>query len=304
MDIAYLRAHPEHLPTFLTHQRIRETPVHGGSIAAASRLTLDDGNSIFTKSWPERDSATPAEGVRPKDFFEAEAAGLRWLSEVEGGVPTPGVIIAVPELIALDWIEEAAPRRTLAREFGAALARTHAAGSERFGAPWPGYIGALPLDNTPSEGRWSTWFAERRLRPYLRLSAERGALSRADVAEIEGLISEIGRYAGPADAEPPARTHGDLWPGNLLWSQHRVYAIDPAAHGGHRETDIAELELFGGAPFLDEIIAGYQDQSPLADGWPGRLPLHQLHLLLVHTALFGASYRGSVMSAVRATVKL
>jgi fructosamine-3-kinase len=31
--------------------------------------------------------------------------------------------------------------------------------------------------------------------------------------------------------------------------------------------------------------------------------LHQLHLLLVHTAVFGASYRTAVMSAVRDTVK-
>ncbi|MFS8499785.1 MAG: aminoglycoside phosphotransferase, partial [Micromonosporaceae bacterium] len=45
MDLAYLRAHPHQLPTLLTHQRIRETPVPGGSICAASRLTLDDGTS-------------------------------------------------------------------------------------------------------------------------------------------------------------------------------------------------------------------------------------------------------------------
>jgi hypothetical protein len=30
--MAYLREHPHLLPTFLTHQRIRETPVPGGSI--------------------------------------------------------------------------------------------------------------------------------------------------------------------------------------------------------------------------------------------------------------------------------
>ena len=50
MDLAYLRAHPQHLPTFLTHQRIRETPVSGGSICVAQRLTFDDGASIFAKS--------------------------------------------------------------------------------------------------------------------------------------------------------------------------------------------------------------------------------------------------------------
>ena len=63
MDLAYLRAHPEHLPTFLTHQRIRETPVSGGSICAASRLTLDDGNSVFAKSWPERSARPLPDGL-------------------------------------------------------------------------------------------------------------------------------------------------------------------------------------------------------------------------------------------------
>jgi len=102
---------------------------------------------------------------------------------------------------------------------------------------------------------------------------------------------------------PPARLHGDLWPGNVLWSADgTAYLIDPAAQGGHRETDLATLALFGGAPHLERLLDGYQEVWPLAEGWRRRVPLHQLHLLLVHTALFGASYRTAVMSAVRATV--
>ncbi len=296
MDIAYLRAHPEHLPTFLTHQRIRETPVHGGSIASAARLTLDDGTSIFTKTWPEGDQP-------PTGYFEAEASGLRWLDEVADGVPVPAVIVALPQLIALDWIDEASPGRAAARAFGAALARTHGAGSDHFGARWAGYIGSLPLDNTPSGGPWSAWFGSRRLRPYLEMSVARGAIGDADAAVVDDLINNLDRYAGPADDEPPARIHGDLWPGNLMWTGREAVAIDPAAHGGHRETDIATLHLWGGAPLLDDIIDGYQSVAPLAPGWVDRIPLHQLHLLLVHTALFGTSYRDGLMSAVRDTVK-
>jgi fructosamine-3-kinase len=41
---------------------------------------------------------------------------------------------------------------------------------------------------------------------------------------------------------------------------------------------------------------------PLADGWRRRVPLHQLQLLLAHTAMFGRGYRDALMSAVRATV--
>jgi len=47
------------------------------------------------------------------------------------------------------------------------LARLHAAGADAFGAPWPGFIASLPLDNTPGR-EWGQWYAEQRLVPYLR----------------------------------------------------------------------------------------------------------------------------------------
>lgn len=287
MDLAYLRAHPQHLPTFLTHQRIRETPVSSGSICAASRLTLDDGASIFVKSL-----ADP-----PAGFFAAEAAGLTWLRDA-GAVPVPELIAALDEMLVLEWVDPGEASPEAAERFGRELAALHRAGAPAFGADWPGYIGRLPLDNTPSPGPWPQWFAEHRLRPYLRISAGRGALSAADVALVEGLLSRIEVYGG---AEPPARTHGDLWPGNVLWgADGRAWLVDPAAHGGHRETDLALLALFGGAPHLDRIVSAYQEVWPLADGWRDRIPLHQLYLLLVHTAMFGPAYRDAVISAAQA----
>jgi fructosamine-3-kinase len=162
MDLPYLRAHPQYLATFLTHQRIRETPVGGGSICVARRLTLDDGSSVFAKSLPEGSPVPPG-------FFEAEAHGLRWL-RAAGAVPVPEVIAALPDLLAMEWVEPGEPDRGAAERFGRDLAALHRAGAPEFGAPWPGYIGALPLDNTPSSGPWPEWFAARRLEPYLRLS--------------------------------------------------------------------------------------------------------------------------------------
>jgi fructosamine-3-kinase len=87
----------------------------------------------------------------------------------------------------------------------------------------------------------------------------------------------------------------------VLWSGDRGWLIDPAAHGGHRETDLAMLDLFG-APHLDRILAGYNDTAPLAAGWRDRIPLHQLHPLLVHACLFGSSYREGVVSAARSAL--
>ena len=127
------------------------------------------------------------------------------------------------------------------------------------------------------------------------MSADNGALAPADVALVERVLDKLAHTGG---GEPPSRTHGDLWPGNILWAVgDQPYLIDPAAQGGHRETDLANLQLFGGAPHLDRILSAYQEVHPLADGWQARIPLHQLHLLLVDTAAFGSGYRSSVVSA-------
>lgn len=293
MDLAYLRAHPQHLPTLLLHQRIRETPVSGGDTCVASRLTLDDGNSVFAKTWPEGSSA-------PDGFFAAEAAGLRWLREV-GSVPVPEVITDLPKMLALEWVEPSDPTPEAAERFGRDLAGLHRASAPAFGANWPGFIGSLPLDNTPSQGPWGPWFAQHRLVPYLRRCVTNSTLTGNDVKLVEQVIDNLDEHGGD---EEPARIHGDLWPGNLLWgADGRVWLVDPAAHGGHRESDLAQLALFGGAPHLDRILAAYQEVWPLADGWQARVPVHQLHLLLVHAAIFGAAYRTAVLGAAQAALE-
>jgi fructosamine-3-kinase len=299
VDLAYLRAHPQRLPTFLRHQRLRETPVQGGSICQAVRLTLEDGASVFLKY--RNDPTLDMKAVEvPEHFFETEADGARWL-RAAGGAPVPDVIAVEPGFLALEWVEPGEPSPAAAERFGRELAATHRAGAPRFGAEWPGFIGALPQPNDGPQQSWAEFFAETRLRPHLRTAARSGALAPADMSDVEGVLSRIGELAGPA--EPPARVHGDLWPGNVLWSiDDRAWLVDPAAYGGHRETDLAQLALFGGVPYLERILAAYDEVWPLADGWRARVPLHQLHLLLVHAALFGAAYRGAVVAAARAAL--
>ncbi len=101
------------------------------------------------------------------------------------------------------------------------------------------------------------------------------------------------------DGAAPARLHGDLWSGNVLWSPDGVVLIDPAAHGGHRITDLAMLALFG-IPQLDLIHAAYQEASEqLPDGWRDLIGLHQLHPLLVHAELFGGGYGAQAVEVAR-----
>ena len=71
-----------------------------------------------------------------------------------------------------------------------------------------------------------------------------------------------------------------------------MWLIDPAAHGGHRETDLAMLALFG-CPQLPRVLEAYREVTPLADGWEERVALHQLFPLLVHACMFGRGSGGS-----------
>lgn len=226
--------------------------------------------------------------------FAAEAAGLRWLAAAEA-VPVPSVLGCDASCLIIEWVDARGPSPDAAHAFGRDLAGMHMAGSERFGAPWPGVIAGLELPNEPSDS-WPEWYVANRVLPYARLARDAGSLSRADVTLIESAGARSLELAGPA--EPPSRIHGDCWSGNLLWSGVRGWLIDPAAHGGHRETDLAMLALFG-APYLTEILAAYQDVAPLTNGWRDRVPLHQLHPLLVHVCLFGGSYREAAVGVAR-----
>jgi fructosamine-3-kinase len=257
-------------------------------------LTLAGGRRAFAKAV----AGEPAPDVAAA--FAAEANGLRWLAEA-AAVPVPEVLAVTPAALVISMVVPGRATAEAAFDFGTDLARLHAAGADGFGAPWPGFIASLPLDNTADPQDWPGWYAQRRLLPFLSRAVATGALRSEDARLVEAVIDRIGSLAGPA--EPPSRIHGDCWAGNVLWSGGRGWLIDPAAHGGHRETDLAMLDLFG-APHLDRILAGYNDTVPLAAGWRSRIPLHQLHPLLVHACLFGASYAEGVRSAARAALAL
>nr|WP_222131842.1 fructosamine kinase family protein [Pseudonocardia sp. C8] len=261
------------------------------------RFALDGGATVVVK-----DGAADPGSVR------AEAAGLRWLA-VPGGPPVPAVYGHDDAVLVTGAVPAGRPTAAAAREFGRRLAVLHAAGADAFGAPPPdgperAWIGRTGMRNRPHGGPWGDWFAADRVLPYLRTARDRGTLTRDDAAVIEQVCDRIGDLAGPE--EPPARLHGDLWSGNVLWSTEgptggSAWLIDPAAHGGHRESDLAMLELFG-LPHLDTVLAAYDEAAPLADGWPGRVPLHQLFPLLVHTVLFGGGYAGRAVAAARAAL--
>jgi fructosamine-3-kinase len=268
---------------------IRATaPVHGGDVAVAYRLDLGDGHRVFAKT-----HRNP-----PAGFFTTEAAGLRWLAEpAVVRVPTVIAVADDPAFLVLEWIDTgqgAAHERTEA-ELGRALAALHRAGSPSFGREDRRTTGSRGLPNEPCP-TWAEFYATQRLLPLARLARDGGALGVTAVAGLAVIAERLVELGGPA--EPAARLHGDLWAGNRLVDDRGTsWLIDPAAHGGHREFDLAMMRLFGG--FGADCFAAYQESFPLAEGWEARVELHQLAPLVVHAIKFGGAYVGASERAIR-----
>lgn len=241
----------------------------------------------------------------PKGYFAAESAGLRWLAE-PAAMPVVPVLEEGKDFLRLEQLEATPPTAEAAREAGRALARLHDAGAPAFG--WiPGedaWFGPLesPFDvESPEREEFAVYWAEDRLRPLAdAVTRTLGADGHDTVDEAIDVIAD-GAFDGVSGqgTEQPSRVHGDLWSGNLMWTTDGATLIDPAAHGGHRLEDLAMLSLFG-APFLEEIFEGYEDEHPLPGDWQQDLPAHLLFGLLGHVRLFGEAYVDQTVATAEA----
>ena len=271
------------------------TVLGGGDVNEAYRIALDDGRVVFAKTHRRP----------PPGFFATEAASLTWMGE-SGAVRVPRVLAVDDASLVLEWVAEGGRSAGTDTDtdtetaFGAELAAMHAAGAPCFGRADRATTTSRALPNEPADS-WAEFFAANRLVPLARLAADASALSEATIRAIEVLAGRLDRMGLPV--EPPARLHGDLWAGNRLVDvDNNNWLIDPAAFGGHREFDLAMMELFGG--FGRGCWVAYEEIAPLADGWQARVPLHQLAPLVTHAIKFGGTYAAATDRAVAAAQRL
>lgn len=260
-------------------------PVHGGDVAAAYRVRLSDGATVFAKT---RSDA-------PAGWFETEATDLASLRSTRTvAVPEVLGVGDDPPVLVLEWIEPGRHTSWSDAQFGQELAALHRSGAGCFGRGDRRSTGSRGLPNDPC-GSWAEFFAERRLVPLADLAARAGALDAETIPALRRVAGHLPALLGPE--EPPARLHGDLWGGNRMVDRSGTnWVIDPACFGGHREFDLAMMRLFGG--FSHEAFAAYDAAHPLAGGWEERVELHQLAPLVVHAIKFGGAYVGATRGVI------
>ena len=270
------------------HQVQQLDVVRGGDFAVAFRVVLDNGTNLFAKTHPDP----------PPGFFTTESAGLAWLRSA-GAVPVPEVLVASdgsadsPALLIMEWVQEGPHGPATEADLGVRLGALHAAGAPCFGRMDRRTTGSRALPNEPCD-TWAEFYSTCRLLPLARLAADAKVLATTTITRLEQLAHSLDTFE---DHAPPSRLHGDLWAGNrIVDTGGQSWLIDPAAHGGHREFDLAMMRLFGG--FGRDCFAAYDEAHPLEPGWADRVPLHQIAPLVVHAIKFGGHYVEAATTAI------
>ncbi len=219
-------------------------------------------------------------------MFEAEAIALEQIFNTQTiRVPKP-ICWGTSDnsaYIVMEWIEFGKHKNW--QELGKQLAAMHRiSNSLGFGWQQQNTIGSTPQINTWTDG-WLEFFIEHRLVYQLKLAKQRGfSPNISEDRLIESVPKFFKNYSPIA-----SMVHGDLWSGNVDFSQTGEPVIyDPALYFGDREVDLAMTELFGRFP--SAFYQSYHQAFPIDSGYKLRQPLYNLYHILNHFNLFGGSY--------------
>jgi fructosamine-3-kinase len=263
---------------------VRLEPVSGGCINNGSILVTSIGVRFFLKT----------NSTSPPDMFAREADGLRALSRVDGAPRVPEVFLSGSDFLLLEDLAPAKKIKSYWENFGRQMAALHNFTVEKFGFDDHNYIGSTPQPNTWTADGYE-FYARHRFAYQAELAAQRGLLSRQELALVADLCS---RLPDLVPAQPASLLHGDLWSGNQISDSNGDPAIiDPAAFYGWAEADLAMMILFGapGRGFFE----AYNEVRPLEPRYKSRFGLYNLYHLINHLNLFGRSYYGQVISTLR-----
>jgi fructosamine-3-kinase len=263
-------------------------PATGGLAATAGLARRGDGSSVFVKAFDE---------ARSEDAFAAEAEGLAALRTL-GGIATPDVVVASPDLLVLEVLHPRPRDEAFWERLAHALAHLHTTTTHpRFGWHRDNWLGRRRQVNTWEDDGFE-FFARHRLLRWLDEPRVEAALDPADRAALERLCSRLPELLPD---RPACLAHGDLWAQNVLaTADGRPALIDPAVSYTWAEVDLAHLWTTAPPPEAGAFYDLYAELTGLDAGWRERMPIVQLRQHLAVIAQFDDDW--GAVDLVRATL--
>ena len=289
--LAELRVNPswaERLAEHLATEIQSIAAVSGGCINQSYRVELETRQCVFVKS---KAQAGKVKAGTTDTMFTSEAQSLRLMNQC---VPNcaPQVLAVEKDFLCLAWVEPKPPQPNDWFDAGVLLAKMHQTTSPRFGFEFDNYCGATQQRNGWADDGW-VFFQQQRLLAQLAMAKQQQRLSSNMVSRIQRIGHQLSNVIPEA---PAVLLHGDLWSGNLMFSIGGPKLIDPAAHFGWAEADLAMTLMFGAFP--PAFYAGYESMADVPADWRERAAVYNLYHWLNHLNLFGESYLSALENCV------
>ena len=142
---------------------------------------------------------------------------------------------------------------------------------------------------------WPAFYAERRLRPWLKIAVDTERIPPSVVKQVESIIARLPDLCGPAVT--PTLLHGDAQQNNFISTEKGTVVIDPAVYYGHPEMDLTLIDYF--QPVPHDVFDGYREEMAIAPGFPERRDLWRVAAYLAIVAVEGAGYLAKLTTAMQ-----
>lgn len=248
-------------------------PLSAANNAQIYRLNCSD-NSVLVAKVAENDLAI-------------EAWMLDYLKK-NTKLPVPEVFYAKDHIMVMEYIYSLQIIDSAAEMHAAELlSELHRIKGGHYGFERDTHFWSLPQPNPPSTD-WVYFYGEYRLLPAAKLALQQQKIDAKTMKLAEKLCGKLSQYL--KDPAPPSLIHGDIWSGNILSEGKFIKAfLDPAIYFADPEIELAYIRQFNA--LQEPFFRRYHELSPIRPGFfEERADIYALYPLLIHAALFGASY--------------